>query len=414
MAVLFVLTLIPLILSLLNLVNNTILFVGLFAVDFLIVGIAATHIRYPLLEPKAILRKITSILPFGLVFSLISAGIVYHYKMTASSTLLFLSLIAIVLIMFSAIKTKSNISKIENEREYAEKHLKRIIIMLAIFCIVSYIGMEVPPFSVIPLWFGLCIPFIFLLPGYLMLNILNPYKDAIRLIERLGISIFASLVVTSIVGLVVVQIEHMLNMRHVSLVLVVLTLIVLLPLYYLRIKEKNTYDLFNDYRMNRLFTLMTVVAIIAIFASAALVTSGNWDGNSPSALFQGNTTFEVSGIHTTPDENGYYNFTDGEELNVTMNIENKENRDMQYTLKIEIINDTENNTVKEQTIDLKNNEKTAITTNLTMTTGKKDIKFTLYANNQPYKIRHLYVNVNDYVESYEEEYSEEDYSGEEY
>ncbi len=386
--------------------NNTYLFVGLFAVDFLIVGIAATKLKYPLLDIKEVLRKVTLIIPLGLLFSLISAGIVYYFKMTASSILLFLSLIAIILIITSGLRTQSNISKIENPKEYAEKHLKRIIYMLVIFCIISYIGMEVPPFSVIPLWFGLCIPFIMLLPGYLLLNILNPYKDAIRLGERLGISIFASLVFTSIIGLIIVQIEHMLNMRHVSLVLVVITLIILLPLYYIKVKEKNTHELFNDYRINRLFTLITVVAIIAVLASAALVTSGNWSENSPSALFQGNTTFKVSGIHNTPDEKGYYNFTNGEVLNLTMSIVNDEHRDMEYTVKVEVTNETNNVTLQEEKVKVKNNGRKNIKTNITMTSGKKDIKFTLYdSNNQPYKIRHLYVNVNEnntYTESGEQ------------
>ncbi len=400
LVVLFILTLIPLILSLMNFVNNTILFVGLFAVNFLIVGISATKVKHPLLDIKNILRKVTLIIPFGLVFSIICAGIVYYFKMTASSILIFLSLIAIVLILLSAIRTRSNIRRINNPKEYTEKQLKRVIFMLVIFCVISYIGMEVPPFSVIPLWFGLCIPFIALLPGYLTLNILNPYKDEFRLIERLGISIFASLVITSIVGLIVVQLEHMLNMRHVSLVLVIITLLILLPLYYIRIKEKNTYDLFNDYRINRFFIIITVVAICAIFASAALVTSGNWNENSPSALFQGNTTFEVSGIHYMPDENGYYNFSNGEELNLSINIKNDEHRDMQYTLKIEINNETVNDTIEEQKINLKDKEHKTIKTNITMTSGKKDIKFTLYdSNNQPYKIRHLYVNVNEYNET---------------
>lgn len=397
---LFVLTLIPLILSLLNLVNNTYLFIGLFAVDFLISGIAATKVKHPLLDIKDILRQITLIIPFGLLFSLISAGIVYYYKMTASSTLLFISLISIILILISSIRTKSNIIQIENPKEYTEKYLKRIIFVLAILCIVSYVGMEIPPFSVIPLWFGLCIPFIVLIPGYLTLNILNPYKDDIRLLERLGIAIFGSLVITSIIGLLLVQFEHMLNMRHVSLILVVLTLIVLLPLYYIRIKEKNTYDLFNDYRMNRLFIIITVIALIAVLASGALVTTGTWSGDeSTSSLFQGNTTFEISGIHNTPDDNGYYNFTDGEVLNLTVDITNNEHRDMDYKLKIDINNETTNRTFDEQTISLKDNEHKQTETNITMSPGKKDIKFVLYNdNNQPYKIRHLYVNVNENAE----------------
>ncbi len=41
--------------------------------------------------------------------------------------------------------------------------------------------------------------------------------------------------------------------------------------------------------------------------------------------------------------------------------------------------------------------KLTIEKNITMETGKKDIRFILYDNNNnPYKIRHLYVNVNEY------------------
>jgi uncharacterized membrane protein len=259
--------------------------------------------------------------------------------------------------------------------------------------------MEVPPFSVIPLWYGLCIPFIALLPGYLFINIINPYKDEIRIMERIGISIFLSLVITSIVGLILVQIEHFLNMRHVSLVLVVITLVILLPLYYIRIKEKRTYVLFSNATLNKIFILITILAIIAVISSGVLVSTGNLNNNNESEkLFaQGNTTFEVTGIHETPDSEGYYNFTNEEELNLTVNIQNDENKDMNYRLKIDIINDTENTTFSDENITVKDTENRAIETNITMETGRKDIRFTLYDdNNRPYKIRHLYVNVNEY------------------
>jgi len=45
---------------------------------------------------------------------------------------------------------------------------------------------------------------------------------------------------------------------------------------------------------------------------------------------------------------------------------------------------------------VKDNETKDIETNITMETGTKDYKFILYDdNNRPYKIRHLYVNVNE-------------------
>ena len=216
--------------------------------------------------------------------------------------------------------------------------------------------------------------------------------------ERIGISVFISLVITSIVGLILVQIEHFLNMRHVSLILVVVTLIILLPLYYIRIKEKKSFVLFSNPTLNKLFVLITVLSIIAVISSGVLVMGGNHNNTTgENIFFQGNTSFEVKGIHETPDSDGYYNFTNDKTLNLTLNIQNNEHRDMDYKIKIEIINDTVNNTFSEENVFVKDNETKDINTNITMKTGKKDIKFTLYDdNNHPYKIRHLYVNVKDY------------------
>ena len=374
------------------------MFVGLFAIEFLVVGIVSTMAMNPLLSFKEIIRKIKQIIPFGLLFSFISTVIVYLTNMTASTILIFLSIISIIFSIITYLRIQSTISKIENPEEYTEKHIRRILYLLAFFCVIAYIGMEIPPFSVIPLWYGLCIPFIALLPGYLCVNTLNPYKDEIRIMERVGISVFISLVITSIVGLILVQIEHFLNMRHVSLILVVVTLIILLPLYYIRIKEKKTFVLFSNSTINKLFALMTIIALIGVITSGVLVMSGN-NNNNPTGeniFSQGNTSFEVKGIHETPDSNGYYNFTNGNNLNITLHIENNEHRDMNYKLKIDIINDTSNSTFLEENVLVKDNKTKDIEKNITMKTGKKDIKFTLYDdNNHPYKIRHLYVNVKE-------------------
>ncbi len=398
MIVLLILSLIPLILGLLKLVNNQYLFIGLFALDFLIVGIVSTMAINPLLSFKDIIRKYKQVIPSGLLFALLSTAAISLLNMTASNILIFLSIIGITILIIAYLRKKASEHKIENPEEYNEKHIIRNIVLLAILCVVSYVGMEVPPFSVIPLWFGLCIPFIVLIPGYLCLNIVNPYKDEIRIMERLGVSIFASLVITSIIGLLLTQIENFLNMRHVSMVLVVITLIILLPLYYIRIKEKKSFVLFNNGTMNRIFAIITVLAIIAVITSGVLVSTGNVNNKHEETLFlEGNTTFEVSGIHETPDEEGYYTFYTGDNLNLSIKIKNEEHRDMTYKLAIDIVNDTETNRFSEQNITVKNNKTENIETNITMTPGKKDIKFTLYDDaNHPYKIRHLYINVNEY------------------
>lgn len=399
-AIILVLTLIPLILSLLGLVNraNTYLFIGLFAMNFLLVGISATKALHPELPFKRVIRKIMLIIPFGLLFSLISTIITFNLKMNASTILVFLSSIILIFVAIIFAKSKNIINEINDPDEYHDDNLKRVIIALVILCIVSYIGMEVPPFSIIPLWYALCIPFIVIIPGYLFMNFIDPYNDEILFLERIGISFFISLIVTSIIGLILTQIEHMLNMRHVSMILAIVTLIIFIPAYAMRIKDIDISELFSDIRMNRLFIIITILAVIAIAVSGVLVSTGsvmNTENNSGS-LYKGNTTFEVSGIYETPGDDGYYTFTNGEILNLSINIVNKENIDKIYTMKVEVTNDTANNTLSQEEISVGNGENKTINTNVTMSSGKKDIKFVLYnEDGQPYKIRHLYANVVD-------------------
>lgn len=400
MIIVLVLTLIPLVLSILGLVNreNTYLFIGLFALNFLLVGLVATKAIHPQLSFREAMRKLILIIPFGLLFSLMSTIVTFLLKMTASTILVFLSLITLILLLITFAKSKTALSKLNDPEKYHDERIKRVLIALVILCIVSYVGMEIPPFSVIPLWFGLCIPFIAIIPGYLLMNTMDPYNDEILFLERIGISFFMSLIITSIIGIILTQLEHMLNMRHVSLILVVLTLILFIPTYYMRIKNIDVDELFSDSRVNNMFLIITIIAVLAVIASGVLVSTGsvmNPENNSGS-LYQGNTTFTVNGIYETPGDDGYYTFTNGEILNLSINITNKENRDMSYILKIEVVNDTANSTLSEEEIKLANGETKTIDTNVTMASGRKDIKFVLYnENNQPYKVRHLYANVND-------------------
>lgn len=374
--------------SLLKLVTNTYLFVGLFALDFIIVGFFATHALFPLLTLKQITRKIVLIIAFGLIFSLVSTIITNYLNMTATGILIFLSLIAIFLGIITYVQNITQIKQKEAPEEFSDKKVNIILIVIVALCIISYIGMEIPPFSDLPLWFELCIPFLMLIPGYLIINIVIPYRDELRILERLGIAIFISLILTSIIGITLVQIEQYLNMRHVSIVLIVITLIILLPSYYIRIKEVNSSERFSNTALNYLIVILTIVAICGVVASGLFIGTGNVDNNTE--LYQGNTTFTVSGVHEDPDEEGYYNFTDGEVINLTLNITNNENKDMNYSLTIEITNDTTNDTIYEKNIKLKNGKSKIIKENLTMSNGEKDIRFVLYVDDEPYKIRHLY------------------------
>ena len=89
-------------------VNSEYLFVGLFALDFLIVGIVSTMAMSPLLGFKEIIRKLSHIIPFGLIFSLLSTAIVYYRNMSASSILIVLSIIGIIILMIAYIRKQNH------------------------------------------------------------------------------------------------------------------------------------------------------------------------------------------------------------------------------------------------------------------------------------------------------------------
>ena len=106
--------------------------------------------------------------------------------------------------------------------------------------------------------------------------------------------------------------------------------------------------------------------------------------------------FEVSKVEYRKGEEKYKIVNDNEnEIENENEIqENQENQDMNYTISIQSRNDSGTKEVSNITQEVKNGESVEIPTNLTMTSGKKDIVFTLYKDQtQAYKIRHLYVNV---------------------
>ncbi|WP_455645361.1 DUF1616 domain-containing protein [Methanosphaera sp.] len=408
MIILLILTLISLALVAFNLVNDAYIIIALFAIEFMIVGIAATAIIYPGLSFKKLIRKFVLIIIFGIIFSLISTVFMLNVlPVSVGNIVLTLSVISFILLLIAIFRQRSgdnsdeinqelsnneDISRIDNVDNLVsgEKNtsIPRTIFAIIVLCIFSLIGMEVPPFSIIPLWFGLCVPFIVFIPGYYLINIVLPYKDEIEFYERAGIAIFTSLIITSLIGLIYVQLNHMLNMRHVSMVVVLFTLFIIVPLYMYKLRKIDVRDRFSSRKTNILLILITALVVVCVIGSGVYSTTQTVD--------QGNTTFVVNGINKTADENGYCNFTSGEVVNSTFTVTNNQHKAMNYTVKVEVHNDTANNVLSEETFSLNDGESTTIPVNMTMGSGQKDIQYVLYAgNNTPYIIRHLYANVSD-------------------
>lgn len=204
--------------------------------------------------------------------------------------------------------------------------------------------------------------------------------------ERSVTAIVLSTVITSIIGIIIIEIKGSLNVIYLTLCVILLTIIILI--YYVsRIKKIDAEDRFYYKKYNHALTLITVIALLGVIISGIYIQDEMSN--------DGNTTFEIEGLNKTASENGYVNFTNGEEVILNLNITNHQYEDKNYTVKIEIFNETTNRMFSEQNISLKNNESITIPANITMSPGSKDIHFILYENGKPYIIRHLYVTVSE-------------------
>ncbi|WP_302853046.1 hypothetical protein, partial [Methanosphaera stadtmanae] len=61
------------IISFFSITSDQNIMIGLFSINFLIIGLVSTFIIYPKTNTKQIIRKIILILGFAIIFSLISA-----------------------------------------------------------------------------------------------------------------------------------------------------------------------------------------------------------------------------------------------------------------------------------------------------------------------------------------------------
>lgn len=385
MSIILILTLIPLITSLLNKTLPQTIAVCLFAFDFLVIGIISTYIIYPKASLKTILRKLVLVLGFAIIFSLISAIItIYVLQLSMNSILLLMSIISVILLLLALYRNKhdENITNIKINIDQSAQKTLYIIIILGLIALVS---MLIPPFNVIPIWYGLCAPFIVFLPGYYIMNTIIPKKDELLYLERAGISLFLSLIMASIIGLILYAFENVIDMKQVSIILIFMTLLLIIPAYVYRIKKIDNKFRFTHPKTNRLLLFITIIGLLCMILVGIQITSEK--------LTPGNTTFVVDGIEKTAKSDGYIYLSSGENITSNVNITNNEHKTMKYTMKIEAHNET-SKVIMEKKVTLKKGKSKVIPVNLTMTPGRKDIQYVLYTEKgKPYFIRHLKVDV---------------------
>lgn len=384
MTVISLIALLPLIILLI--LNNIpqYIIIPLFTLEFLLIGITATCLIYPLLTFRQIIRKALLIIAFGIIFSLISLiTTIYLLKTRIVNIALVISTMTIVLSALAVYRQDRAIRQAHGE---TLDIIQRSIYTIIILSIISIVGIFIPPFNKLPLWAGLCLPFVVFLPGYYVINSIIPQMDELTFLERAVCAIIISTTLTSIIGIIIMQVEGTLNTIHLTLAIIILTIIILI--YYVsKIKKVDDDNRFYYKKANTALIIVTIIALFGVIISGVYVQD--------QIINQGNTTFEVNGINKTAGDNGYVNFTSDEEVKITLNLTNHQYENKNYTVQVQIINDTTNRTFAQENITIKDGESKIIPVDLTMSAGQKDIQFILYENNKPYIIRHLYANVTD-------------------
>ncbi|WP_303235071.1 DUF1616 domain-containing protein [Methanosphaera cuniculi] len=402
MTVISLIALLPLIILLI--LNNIpqYIIIPLFTLEFLLIGITATCLIYPLLTFRQIIRKALLIIAFGIIFSLISLiTTIYLLKTRIVNIALVISTMTIVLSALAVYRQDRAIRQAHGE---TLDIIQRSIYTIIILSIISIVGIFIPPFNKLPLWAGLCLPFVVFLPGYYVINSIIPQMDELTFLERAVCAIIISTTLTSIIGIIIMQVEGTLNTIHLTLAIIILTIIILI--YYVsKIKKVDDDNRFYYKKANTALIIVTIIALFGVIISGVYVQD--------QIINQGNTTFEVNGINKTAGDNGYVNFTSDEEVKLTLNLTNHQYENKNYTVQVQIINDTTNRTFAQENITIKDGESKIIPVDLTMSAGQKDIQFILYENNKPYIIRHLYANVTDNSVDETSTYTDETYTEEE-
>lgn len=402
MTVISLIALLPLIILLI--LNNIpqYIIIPLFTLEFLLIGITATCLIYPLLTFRQIIRKALLIIAFGIIFSLISLiTTIYLLKTRIVNIALVISTMTIVLSALAVYRQDRAIRQAHGE---TLDIIQRSIYTIIILSIISIVGIFIPPFNKLPLWAGLCLPFVVFLPGYYVINSIIPQMDELTFLERAVCAIIISTTLTSIIGIIIMQVEGTLNTIHLTLAIIILTIIILI--YYVsKIKKVDDDNRFYYKKANTALIIVTIIALFGVIISGVYVQD--------QIINQGNTTFEVNGINKTAGDNGYVNFTSDEEVKLTLNLTNHQYENKNYTVQLQIINDTTNRTFAQENITIKDGESKIIPVDLTMSAGQKDIQFILYENNKPYIIRHLYANVTDNSVDETSTYTDETYTEEE-
>ena len=247
---------------------------------------------------------------------------------------------------------------------------------------------------------------IFILPGYALISTLYPKKDDAGSVERLVYSFASSMVLTVLVGLAL-YFRHGVFLNSILYSLSCLTFVFLLAAYLRRRSTpennrfstgfgkffKDTWKVFSSQNRTEKFLSSMVILLVVLLVSTTYITANPLEGK-PS------TDFNV--LNLDGNAVSSLNMTSGESDNLTISIVNHENKKTTYRLLV-----TSGGVVQtDQTITLKNGEKTNINFNFTAgDPGTRDMEFNLYKlpdNDNIYKVIKIPLTVNEILEESEE------------
>ncbi len=241
--------------------------------------------------------------------------------------------------------------------------------------------------------------FLLIFPGYTLMATLFPGKKSMRGIERAALTLVLSFAVVSLAGLAINYTPWGIKLTPIFIAVAIIILITsgIALLRRMRIPETERFTIHIKFQMprwrvesrfDRVLSIILIMAIVGAIATMAYVIA---KPKTEEAF----TNFYILGPEGKM-ENYPQELTLGEQVEVTLGIENQENQDISYSVivlldgeKIQVIGP----------LKLINGEdwQSGVTLNPTTAGNKQEVEFQVYKGDEtaPYLALHLWLDVKE-------------------
>jgi uncharacterized membrane protein len=403
---LIVLAIITAIFTSINPLNNFITDILFFILIFIISGYSLISVLYPEENYAGLLRKPLLLMELS-VFLTVLISVILKYSaigLQFRDLTLILSLITVVLSITGHIlrvnQFKPELKKIDEHTAKIDEHTAKFIpttskglpknlIIFTLLSLLMIITVLVPLLNKTTIWMVPGSLFICFIPGYLLMAVVFPKNDDLELVERFALGCGASLILTSLIGLVFNYTPWSIRLELILIVLAVFSIIFCL-ITFIKIKKIPLERRLHIPKLEKLLSIFLIICILLTIGTAAytLLNPGNiqTDDNKTNL-----TDFYIKEVDVNAS-NYTLNLTSGTKTNLTMVLVNQEGSTVNYRLVVRV-NDT---ILKQDNITLQNNQKMEIPLNFTAgTVGKRKMEFILYKlpDKNPYQTRSLWMKI---------------------